>query len=313
MGAGLYGGEPVFSATMDEFFARTGSRGSLLRDVWLSPSPGAALDESAHSQPLLFAVGHALGRAVTARMDVDALLGHSVGELAAAATAGVFTTAEGAGLMEARSRALRLAPEGGMLVVAAAPDQLREHMPDGVVVGALNNPRQTVLCGPRRSLRALAGRLLAKGFACDFARSSHAFHSPLCTPSAQEFEKAFDGVALARPVPPVHSARHGGVVTDRQAVSGAFWARQLDHPVLFSAAADGLLAHGRHLILEAGPRGSCVSLLKRNRLLRATRSRVEPLLAATEDGDALAAFELAVNLAAETRNVSSERSPNAEL
>lgn len=312
MGVGLYGTEPEFTRAMDEFFTALGDGGGRLRALWLSPSPGSAIDDSANSQTLLFALGHALGRAVTARIEVDALLGHSVGELAAAATAGVFTTAEGAALMAARGRALRLSPEGAMLVVSAPVDRLREHVCPDIVIGAVNNARQTVLSGPRAPLRELRELLLSRGMACDFARSAHAFHSPMCTPAAREFERAFDGLPLAPPRVPIHSARTGQEVSGRQARSAEFWARQLDRPVFFSDAADSLLSRGRHLVLEAGPGGSCASLLKRNRLLRTTGSSVHPLLPSIDDSSALAVFESSLARVAEGGTITSGRSAHTD-
>lgn len=303
MGVGLYNVEPSFTTTMDEFFAALGAEGARLRRVWLSRSPGAALHESRNSQPLLFALGHALGAAVTARVEVSALLGHSVGELAAAATSGVFGTAEGAALMAARASAMDLSPEGGMLVVAAPPDRLHAYLGSELVIGAENNPRQTVLSGPRGPLAACAERLNAAGIACETARTVHPFHSPSCTASARAFERAFAGIPLAPPRIPIHSSRTGLSVTDAQAVTGEFWARQLDHPVLFSEATDDLLSQGRHLILEAGPAGSCLSLLKRNRLLRSTGSRVLPLLPPSPDSPAMSVFQSSLDLAGEDRPV----------
>ncbi|GHH40018.1 hypothetical protein GCM10018775_21530 [Streptomyces umbrinus] len=140
MAAGLYGAREEFTAPMDEFFGRLGSTGSRLRSAWLRPAPNPELDESAVAQPLLLAVGHALGRAVGAAAEPPALLlGHSVGELAAACLVGVFDPADIGALAAARSRALEGTGHGGMLAVAAPEGQLAEELGgfgDGLAVGA---------------------------------------------------------------------------------------------------------------------------------------------------------------------------------
>ncbi|MGW3934879.1 acyltransferase domain-containing protein [Streptomyces phaeochromogenes] len=129
MAAGLYEARVEFTAPMDEFFGRLGTTGARLRSAWLRPAPNPELDESAVAQPLLLAVGHALGRAVgTAAEPPALLLGHSVGELAAACLAGVFDPADIGALAAARSRSLEGTGHGGMLAVAASEGQLAEEL-----------------------------------------------------------------------------------------------------------------------------------------------------------------------------------------
>jgi acyl transferase domain-containing protein len=129
MAAGLYEAREEFTAPMDEFFGRLGTTGTRLRSAWLRPAPNPELDESAVAQPLLLAVGHALGRAVGAAAEPPALLlGHSVGELAAACLAGVFDPTDIGALAAARSRALEGTGHGGMLAVAASEGQLAEEL-----------------------------------------------------------------------------------------------------------------------------------------------------------------------------------------
>ncbi|WP_406489161.1 acyltransferase domain-containing protein [Streptomyces phaeochromogenes] len=136
MAAGLYEAREEFTAPMDEFFGRLGTTGARLRSAWLRPAPNPELDESAVAQPLLLAVGHALGRAVgTAAEPPALLLGHSVGELAAACLVGVFDPADIGALAAARSRSLEGTGYGGMLAVAASEGQLAEEL-GGVGEGA---------------------------------------------------------------------------------------------------------------------------------------------------------------------------------
>lgn len=253
MAAGLYGAREEFTAPMDEFFGRLGTTGSRLRSEWLRPAPNPELDESAVAQPLLLAVGHALGRAVGAAAEPPGLLlGHSVGELAAACLVGVFDPADVGALAAARSRALEGTGHGGMLAVAAPEGQLAEELggfgdgsgvgADGLAVGAdgvaaeadgvavagaadgtafagvavaaLNGPRQTVLAGPREALAAVEQRLRDRGILVRALRSGHAFHSPVMEGAALRFGEALAGFGPRAP-----RAAAGTVVSTRTGVA----------------------------------------------------------------------------------------------
>ncbi|MEV4217493.1 acyltransferase domain-containing protein [Nonomuraea sp. NPDC049725] len=249
MAAELYREQPAFTAAMDEFFDACGRRGCELRDDWLSAAPRVPIDDVTRAQPLLFAVNLAIGRALAdAGRPVDALLGHSVGELAAAALAGVFSPADGAELMCRRADAARLMPPGGMLAVAATPDDIAPHLSGGpggelggVVVGAWNAPRQCIVSGPDPALEAAEETLRGKGFMCRRVRALQPFHSPVLRPAAEELVRCLEGMRLSPPRVPVRSCRTGRWVTDEEAVTPEFWALQLAEPVLFWPALDGLL------------------------------------------------------------------------
>ncbi|MFS8099458.1 acyltransferase domain-containing protein [Lentzea alba] len=280
MGVGLYRDEPVFRNAMDDFFAALGNDGEQLRDEWLSAAPGPLLDDSSRAQPLLFGLGHALGAAVLARgIEPSALIGHSVGELAAAAVAGVFTATEAGRIMAGRSEAMAKTVPGGMVAVAGTVDDVTPHLRGDVVVGAVNTPRQVVLAGPQEDLQAVVQALAAHGFACQPARARQAFHSPACAGAAVEFESAFDGVRLSTPRITIRSTRTGLPVTPDQAATPEFWAAQIALPVRFWAALDHLLEEeGTHVLLEAGPGGSCSSMTRRHPAVREKRAEVLPLL-----------------------------------
>jgi [acyl-carrier-protein] S-malonyltransferase len=136
MAAGLYGWEPAFTVAMDEFFETLGADGARLRSDWLELSHDLPIDDIRRSQPLLFAIGHALGRMVLSwGVSPRALLGHSVGELAAATLAGVFALADAARLIQQRTETFARTPAGGMLAVAGSAHDLEPLLTGAVVVG----------------------------------------------------------------------------------------------------------------------------------------------------------------------------------
>jgi acyl transferase domain-containing protein len=293
MAAGLYGAREEFTAPMEAFFGRLGAAGARLRSAWLRPAPNPELDESAVAQPLLLAVGHALGRAVGAAAGPPGLLlGHSVGELAAACLVGVFDPADVGALAAARSRALEDTGHGGMLAVAAPVGELPEDLGGlaaGVAVAALNGPRQTVLAGPEEALAAVERRLRDGGILVRALRSGHAFHSPVMEVAALRFGEALAGFGPRAPraAGTVISTRTGVAVTSEQARDPHFWGGQLAAPVRYWPALRELLdTLGRRpglLLLDGSADRSLSAPARHHPAVRDGASEVVPLLAAGRD------------------------------
>ncbi|GAA2676989.1 acyltransferase domain-containing protein [Actinoplanes palleronii] len=284
MAVELYGREPVFSAVMDEFFELMGAPGRRLRTDWLADRPAVSLDDAGTAQPLLFAIGYALGRALHARgCPPVALLGHSVGELAAAALAGVLDLPGAAAVMLARSVVMATAPPGGLLAVSATPAELAPYLgvagePGSVVIGARNAPRQTVLAGPEPRLSDVERELRAAGLVSRRVGARQPFHCPAVADQARAFATAFEALPLGSPAVPIWSTRTGRVVDREQAGRPEFWAGQLSAPVLFWPALDALLTGGDYTLVDAGPGQGLSMLARRHPAVRAGRSTVVPLL-----------------------------------
>ncbi|MEU6679683.1 acyltransferase domain-containing protein [Streptomyces sp. NPDC046925] len=287
MAAGLYRAHPPFRRLMDETFEVWGAEGAALRADWLSESPAVDLDDVRRAQPLLFAVDRALGRLVLDwGVRPAALLGHSVGEVAAATLAGVFTLEEAAGLMAERVAHIESAPPGGMLAVHASAADMAPYLHADVVVGAVNAPRQVILAGSEAPLTASEARLRAAGFTCRRTRALSPFHSPALAPAAQAALPALTRLPLRAPRLPLVSAYTGGPLTPAEAADPRFWAGQPAAPVLFGPALDALLGTGELLLLEAGPGLGLTSLAKRHPVVGPGRSTALGLLPARAKGDA---------------------------
>ncbi|MFD9908742.1 acyltransferase domain-containing protein [Streptomyces sp. NPDC059063] len=299
MGAGLYRRDPVFTAAMDDFFtAYEAAGGEPLLDEWLAATPSVSIDEGDLGQPLLYAVGHALARMVAswgARPTV--LLGHSVGELAAATVADVISAEDGARLMAARSGTYAPVVAGGLLAVAASPDQLAPYAVGPIGVAVVNGPRQTVLGGPEAELAALHRTLRADGYTARRTRIRQPFHTPHAIVSADLFEPAFADVRLAPPALPLYSSSNAARVGAKDATRPRFWARQMSDPVLFGPALDLLLDEHEVLLVEAGPSQALTTLALRHPAVADGRSAAVALLPA-KPGPAAADREAALTAAA---------------
>ncbi|HVC19686.1 MAG TPA: MupA/Atu3671 family FMN-dependent luciferase-like monooxygenase [Vicinamibacterales bacterium] len=265
MGRRLYETEPVFRAAIDrcDSLLREWRDGSL-RAV-MHPDAGRAtpLDETAWTQPALFALEYALAELFRAWGIVPAaVMGHSVGEFAAACVAGVFSLEDGLRLIAERGRLTQSLPAGGgMLAVTAAERVVRETIdgrPD-VAIAALNAPEEVVLSGARRTLEALAGAFERQGIRTRPLTVSHAFHSPLMAPILDDFSRALAGTTFSRPRTAFVSNLTGRLV-GAEITTAEYWRRHLLEPVRFAEGIETLEAAGCTHFVEIGPQPTLSAL-----------------------------------------------------
>ncbi|MFG2606228.1 acyltransferase domain-containing protein [Streptomyces sp. NPDC048514] len=312
----LYRREPRFRLVVDEVLDLMGEQGARIREDWFGDSPVLPVDDGRRAQPLLFAIGYGVGRVLQDQgLRPAVLLGHSIGELAAAALAGVFDLPSAARILLARSRSLSAAPAGGMLAVAAAPERIRpwldvagEHR--GVAVGAVNAPAQTVLAGPEPSLARTEQALRGAGLVARRVRATEPWHSPVLREAALAFEEALAAEPLHPPRIPIRSARTGRTVTAREAVDPAFWAGQMAEPVLYWQALTRLLDSADHTLVETGPGVSLSAPARRHPSVRSGRSEVVSVLPG-ERQDCWATWQAALERLARLGVLDGEAAPHA--
>lgn len=298
MARALYDSEPVFAAALDAVLQRVGDR-LPLRELLLAdpaaaadPALAARLRDTALAQPALFAVGHALAQWwLKLGVAPVALLGHSIGEYAAACVAGVFSLDDAVELVIARGAAMQACAAGRMLAVMAPAADLA--LPDGVEVAAINGPRQTVLAGAAEALAALQPQLEAAGWVCHPLATSHAFHSATMEPALQPFSAALQRVRLQPPQVPLLSNLSGTWLRADEATDPGYWQRQLRHAVRFGDALAtlkaGLDGGATPLLLELGP-GSALTQMARPFGLTALAPMAPPAQAERGLAQALAAL-----------------------
>ncbi|WNI23560.1 beta-ketoacyl synthase N-terminal-like domain-containing protein [Streptomyces sp. ITFR-16] len=264
MTAGLYRESPLYRRHLDAADAALAVHlGSSVREMILGGEDPARRPEAV--QPALFAVGCALAGTLTSLgVTPAAVLGHSLGEYAAAVTAGALGLDEAAGLVVRRARLTAALPfGGGMFTAAAGADELAPVLaaePE-VVAAALNGPADTVLSGPLDALARVGKELAGLGIRTRELASAHAFHSPLMSPAAAGLRAA--PVRWAPPALPVASARYGRMLRDEPLDAG-YWAGQIEEPVLFDTAMGALVRDiaPTHLI-EIGPQPQLTQLAVR--------------------------------------------------
>jgi acyl transferase domain-containing protein len=274
MAAELHRTEPAFGAALEECFDLFEAQGLAQRRIWEGASEGP------EDATLLFSVEYALGRLWLALgVEPDVLLGHGIGEFAAAALAEVFTLQEAVRLVSARARALGEAPQGAMVAVAADLDTVSPLLFGSLGVAVVNSDRQTVVGGSAEDVRRFADEVLAgAGLAASRLRSRYAFHTPAMTSASERFRPAFDGIQPRSPRWQICSASAGGPVEAAQVRSVDFWVRQLTRPALVKQALDAVLSGGDRVLVEVGPGRTLTTLARSHPQVRAKRHLAVPTL-----------------------------------
>jgi phthiocerol/phenolphthiocerol synthesis type-I polyketide synthase E len=271
---GLYAEEPMFKRGCDAAFdVLEPLLGADLRKLWAVPDTD--LTATSVAQPLLYTVEYTLAHCLM-RWGVrpHALLGHSLGELVAAAVAGVFDFESGLRAVAARALAMRDMPGGSMVAVNAEPGLVTDLVGGATALAAVNGPRQVVLSGPDDSIEEATRILTDRGISVRALHTLQAFHSPAMAEAATRFEAALADLPLREPDMTVVSAATGQPLTTAQATSPAFWASQLLTPVNFDAAATTALSTGSATLVEVGPGRTLSALLRGRQDVRGSGSRV---------------------------------------
>ncbi|MBF6298955.1 aminotransferase class I/II-fold pyridoxal phosphate-dependent enzyme [Nocardia amamiensis] len=254
------------------------------------------IDRTELAQPAIFAMEYALAKSLAdAGVRPAWLIGHSIGEFAAAAVAGVFDLDDACRLVVARGALMqRLPDDGAMLAVRTGTEQIADLLADEpeVALAAVNGPGELVLSGAAEALGRIRNVLAARAVSTKELNVSHAFHSPLMTPMLEQFEAVARECTYRAPVLPIYSTVHGRLLGEHEEMDAAYWTAHVRATVRFGDAVEAALATDPTHVIEVGPR----------RVLAALVGRIRPDLAARclvpSPGPAATGGELAETLAA---------------
>ncbi|MGH3686464.1 MAG: type I polyketide synthase, partial [Pseudonocardiaceae bacterium] len=266
-GAGLYQEFPVFAAAFDAICAELNQHLPRGVETVLFAEEGSAdaalIDETLYTQTCLFALEVSLFRLFESwDLKPGYLLGHSIGELAAAHAADVFSLPDACALVAARGKLMQALPiRGAMISLQAGESEVRASLVDSVSIAAVNGPQATVISGDAAAVAEIAAGWAARGRKTRRLTVSHAFHSADMTSMLAEFEQVAARLTPRVPDIPLISNVTGRVIND-EVFDPRYWARHVREAVRFADGVDSLSAAGVATFLEVGPGGALSAMAR---------------------------------------------------
>ncbi len=275
MGRGLYDTQPVFRRALNECDA-------ILKEIWdgeslleilypadraqTSQDSNSRLHQTRYTQPALFALEHALAQLWGSWGVVpDIVLGHSVGEYAAACVAGVMNLHDGLALIAERARLMQnVRRHGKMAVVFASPDRVASAIKSAggnVVIAVINGPENTVISGHASAVDGLSASFEAAGMQVKPLNVSHAFHSPLMDEMLNDFEAFASRIDFQNPRLPLAANLTGQLMTE--APTARYWRDHLRNSVQFAKGMNRIAEARPTMIIEIGPSASLLGMGRR--------------------------------------------------
>jgi acyl transferase domain-containing protein/acyl carrier protein len=257
MGRALLAEAPVFRAKLEECdaLARTHAPWSILEEL-RAPEERSRIGETEIVQPLLFAIQVGLAALLASLgIEPDAVVGHSVGEIAAAHVAGALPLGEAMRLVVWRGRVMQKATGLGRMVsvglTRAEAEAFIAGKSDRLAVAAINDPGSIVLSGETKALESVVAELSERGVSTQWLRVNYAFHSPQMSPLLGELESALGRMDTRASVVPMYSTVTGHRVEGSQ-LDVSYWRRNVRESVDFGGAVAAALSDGNRIFLEIG-------------------------------------------------------------
>ena len=259
MGRGLFKSQKVFRETLQECdrLLQPLLDISLLDILYGDVNDTRCLDNTRYTQPAVFALEAALMRLWRSwGIKPAAVMGHSLGEYAAACAAGVLSLTDGLRLVARRAELIASLPEDGSMAAIFADDKVvTEFIGSGkdVSVAAMNGPANTVISGRADAVHSVISKLAEKGIHSKKLNVSHAFHSALMDPILDQVAHAASEVSFSDPEIMLISNLSGKVVDPAEITRPEYWRLHLRQPVRFAESIAGLIDRGYRIFLEIGP------------------------------------------------------------
>ncbi len=260
MGRQLYQTQPLFRQILErcEAILIPYLEKPLLSVIYSEIDNNSLLDETAYTQPALFAFEYALARLwLSWGIKPDFVMGHSVGEYVAACIAGVFSLEDGLKLIAKRGELMQGLPrDGAMLAALTSEEKIQEIIApydQKINIAAINGPESIVISGETGSILSIQEKLEKQGINNKLLKVSHAFHSVYMEPILEPFEKFAETINYSAPQIPLISQLTDLLEESQIKIDAAYWRDHIRQPVRFFQAMEILDRKGCELFLEIGP------------------------------------------------------------
>ena len=270
MGRQLYDNSPTFREVIDECngILETVLDLPLLSILYPETGGPTVIDQTAYTQPAMFAIQIALARLwISWGIEPAVVVGHSVGEYAAACVAGALSLEDGLKLVAERGRMMDQLPPGGIMAsVFASETQVSAKLApyrDRVSIAAINGPENIVVSGEATTVTTLLEHLKEEGIRSRKLNVSLASHSPLTEPMLDAFEEAAAAVDFHPTKIDFVSTVSGKLAEDGALNSPTYWRRHVRSTVRFAEAMHTLQEAGYEMFIEIGPDPTLLALGKR--------------------------------------------------
>lgn len=270
MGRRLYETQEVFKSALDRCCALLDEHldRPLLSVMFADPGEASLLDQTVYTQPALFAIQVALAELWRSLGVVPSLvLGHSVGEIAAACVAGILDLEDAAALVAARGRLMQSLPPGGEMAAVLAGEQTVsraiEALGDRLSVAAINGPAETVIAGEAAAVAEAVQRLREAGVASRRLHVSHAFHSPRMEPILDALASAAARLACRAPRLGFVSNLTGAPLAAGESLGADYFRRHAREPVRFLDGMRAVAEAGCDVLVEIGPQPTAIAMARR--------------------------------------------------
>ncbi|MEL6866291.1 MAG: SDR family oxidoreductase, partial [Bacteroidota bacterium] len=235
--------------------------------------------------PVIFIVEYTLAKLMMHwGVQPHALIGHSLGEYAAACIAGIFSLEDALNIVVRRGKLMQSMPHGLMMTVNIPEEQLLELLPEDVSLAVVNSSTFCVVSGEKAAVEHFAEVLTSKNIECKILRISHASHSYMMEPIIQELEDSIRQVQLNKARIPITATSKGYWLSDEEATNPVYWAEQVRNTVRFHKSLESIFDQhsDKKLFLEVGP-GKTLSTFVRAHEQKQTGDQVLQLMRHPKD------------------------------
>ncbi|MGW3572548.1 acyltransferase domain-containing protein, partial [Streptomyces sp. NPDC000941] len=222
------------------------------------------LQQTQWAQPALFTTEYALIQLWKHwGITPHTLIGHSLGELIAAHTAGIFTLPDALHLTAQRAQLMQQQPPGTMININAPRHHIEPTLPPQLTIAAHNTPNDCVISGPTHHIQQYKQTIKHKGWTTQTITTQHAFHHPLMNPAAQQLHTTLKNTPHHPPHTPIITNTTGTHLTPQQAQNPHHWAHQITTTVHYTQTITTATHNTPHpILLEIGPGNTFTTLAR---------------------------------------------------